>query len=172
MATRRSTLPPVAVVDVARQTLTLAQDGSVLRVFRVSTARAGIGSAEGSGQTPPGRHRVCRLFGHSAAPGQVFVSRRAVKGLVIPRTDWCVPSSKDYVLTRILWLEGLDPGLNRGPGIDSRTRYIYIHGTNQEHLLGTPASHGCIRMANDDVVELFAFVRRHRDLIVNVRALE
>jgi len=167
--TRGSNSPPVATVDVATQTLTLAGGGREPRVFRISTARAGVGSVEGSGKTPPGRHRVCRLFGHGAEPGQVFVSRRAVKGLVIARADWRMPSSKDYVLTRVLWLDGLEPGRNRGPGIDSRARYIYIHGTNQEQLLGTPASHGCIRMANDDVVELFAFVRRHRDLVVDIR---
>lgn len=159
---------PTATIDVARQTLTLAQDGSVLRVFRVSTARAGVGAAAGSGKTPPGRHRVARLFGHTAAPGQVFVSRRAVKGQIIPPAAWRSGGDRDYVLTRILWLDGLESGVNRGPGVDSRARYIYIHGTNQEQLLGTPASHGCIRMSNADVVELFAFARRHRDLVVDV----
>ena len=158
----------VATVDVARQTLSLSLDGETLRTYRVSTGRAGVCSSEGSGGTPPGLHRVARLFGHGAAPGQVFVSRRAVRGHVIPRSRWRSGGAADYVMTRILWLEGLEPGVNSGPGIDSRARYIYIHGTNQEHLLGTPASHGCIRMANDDVVELFEFAKRHRDMKVVV----
>lgn len=158
--------PPVATVDVAAQAMTVAWRGRTVRTYRVSTSAKGVGAEEGSGKTPPGRHRVCRLFGHAAAPGQVFVSRRAVKGLVIPASAWRTAQSKDYVLTRILWLEGLEPGVNRGPGVDSRGRYIYIHGTNQEHLLGTPASHGCIRMANADVLDLFAFVKRRGGLSV------
>lgn len=159
---------PVATVDVPRQTLTLVWRGRTLYVAPVSTARAGVGAAAGSGRTPPGRHRVARLFGHAAAPGQVFVSRRAVKGFVIPRGAWRTDGAPDYVLTRILWLDGLEPGVNCGAGVDSRARYIYVHGTNQEHLLGTPASHGCIRMGNDAVVRLFDFARRHRDLVVDV----
>lgn len=157
-----------ARVDVARQILVVLHDGEVVKSYRVSTARAGIGAAEGSGRTPPGQHRIARLFGHTAEPGQVFVSRRAVKGHVIPSTDWRTGGEKDYVLTRILWLEGLEPGLNKGPGIDSHDRYIYIHGTNQEQLLGTPASHGCIRMANADVVEFFNFVKNHRDMTLTI----
>ena len=157
---------PVATVDVTAQTLTVHWKGRTVGVFRVSTSAKGIGAAEGSGKTPPGRHRVARLFGHTAVPGQVFVSRRAVKGHVIPASAWRTAQSKDYVLTRILWLEGLEPGVNCGPGVDSHARYIYIHGTNQEHLLGTPASHGCIRMSNADVCRLFAFAKRHRDLLV------
>ena len=148
--------------------MTLTLDGKVLRTWRVSTGANGVGGAEGSGKTPPGRHRVARLFGHAAEKGQVFASRRAVRGHVIPRSRWKSGDTADYVMTRILWLEGLEPGVNRGAGVDSRARYIYIHGTNQEHLLGTPASHGCIRMANDDVVELFDFAKRHRDMIVEI----
>lgn len=158
----------VATVDVARQSLTLTLDGRKLRTWRVSTGAKGVGGAEGSGMTPPGLHRVARLFGHSAQKGQVFVSRRAVRGNVIPRSKWNDGGDADYVLTRILWLDGLEPGVNSGPGVDSCARYIYIHGTNQEHLLGTPASHGCVRMSNDDVVELFEFAKRHRDMLVEI----
>ena len=169
-ATVSTTEEILATVDVARQTLTVTCNGTPVRVYRVSTARAGVGAKEGSGQTPPGRHRIARLFGHAAAPGQVFVSRRAVKGAVIPSTDWQAGSSKDYVLTRILWLAGLEPGVNAGPGLDSQARYIYIHGTNQEQLLGTPASHGCIRLANADVIDFFNYVKRHRNIVVDIRA--
>lgn len=159
---------PLARVDVARQVLTVTCGGRVVRAYRVSTAAAGVSAAAGSGGTPSGRHRIARLFGHTAAPGQVFVSRRAVKGKILPPAAWRAGGGRDYVLTRILWLEGLEPGVNRGAGIDSRARYIYIHGTNQEQLLGTPASHGCIRMANADVISFFDYAKRHRDLVVEI----
>lgn len=159
---------PLARVDVARQVLTVTCGGRVVRAYRVSTAAAGVSAVAGSGGTPPGRHRIARLFGHTAAPGQVFVSRRAVKGKILPPAAWRAGGGRDYVLTRILWLEGLEPGVNRGAGIDSRARYIYIHGTNQEQLLGTPASHGCIRMANADVISFFDYAKCHRDLVVEI----
>ena len=159
---------PLARVDVARQVLTVTCGGRVVRAYRVSTAAAGVSAAAGSGGTSPGRHRIARLFGHTAAPGQVFVSRRAVKGQILPPAAWRAGGGRDYVLTRILWLEGLEPGVNRGAGIDSRARYIYIHGTNQEQLLGTPVSHGCIRMANADVISFFDYAKRHRDLVVEI----
>lgn len=159
---------PFARVDVARQALTVTCGGRVVQAYRVSTAAAGVNAAAGSGGTPPGLHRIARLFGHTAAPGQVFVSRRAVKGQVVPPSAWCAGGEKDYVLTRILWLDGLEPGVNRGGRVDSRARYIYIHGTNQEQLLGTPASHGCIRMSNADVISFFDYAKRHRDLVVEI----
>ena len=166
--TRGTSDAPFARVDVARQVLTVTCGGRVVRTYRVSTAAAGVSAAAGSGGTPPGRHHIARLFGHTAAPGQVFVSRRAVKGQILPPAAWRAGGGRDYVLTRILWLEGLEPGVNRGAGIDSRARYIYIHGTNQEQLLGTPASHGCIRMANADVISFFDYAKRHRDLVVEI----
>lgn len=166
--TLRTSDAPFARVDVARQVLTVTCGGRVVRAYRVSTAAAGVSAAAGSGGTPPGCHRIARLFGHTAAPGQVFVSRRAVKGQILPPAAWCAGGGRDYVLTRILWLEGLEPGVNWGAGIDSRARYIYIHGTNQEQLLGTPASHGCIRMANADVISFFDYAKRHRDLVVEI----
>jgi hypothetical protein len=84
----------------------------------------------------------------------VFRSREDT-GVIAPILTARVDVEEDLILTRILWLEGLEPGVNRGPGIDSRERYIYIHGTNEEGLIGTPASHGCVRMRNQDVVTLF-----------------
>ena len=160
---------PLARVDVARQVLTVTCGGRVVRAYRVSTAAAGVSaSAAAEMYSACGRHRIARLFGHTAAPGQVFVSRRAVKGQILPPAAWRAGGGRDYVLTRILWLEGLEPGVNRGAGIDSRARYIYIHGTNQEQLLGTPASHGCIRMANADVISFFDYAKRHRDLVVEI----
>lgn len=144
----------VIVVDVSYQRLVLWQDREAKCVFAVSTAKAGSGNRDGSGKTPLGWHRVAERIGRNAAPGQVFVSR-VPTGEALPESLWRSTLDDDRVMTRIMWLEGLEPGKNSGPGIDSHERFIYIHGTNQEHLLGSPASHGCIRLANRDVIELF-----------------
>ncbi len=157
----------VATVSVARQQMCVAMGGRTIAAYAVSTARAGIGGLEGSGRTPPGWHRVCARYGAKAPLGQVFVSRRPVRGQTLPAAEWNADGSADLILSRILWLDGLEPGVNRGGAVDSRARYIYLHGTNQEHLLGTPASHGCIRMANRDIAELFELVRR-RPFYVNI----
>lgn len=136
------------IVSVGRQEL-LLQDGlgTLLRSYRISTSRFGLGSEPGSNRTPLGRFRIAQKIGHGAPPGTIFRSR-AEAGLWDGQ-----PSAEDFVLSRILWLEGLEP-----ENASTFSRYIYIHGTNHEELLGTPASHGCIRMANADVVELFDLV--------------
>src|SRR5262245_1045189 len=117
---------------------------------RASAASKGIGGAQGSYQTPPGWHRVHKRIGTDAASGTVFVSREPTgetwRGEV---------RDEDLILTRILTLEGLEDGVNRGPGCDSLQRYIYLHGTNHEALIGRPVSHGCVRLSNRDVTELF-----------------
>lgn len=122
--------------------------------YIISTSKFGLGSIENSNKTPLGWHRVNERIGHGRPVGAVF-SSRIFTGKVIPRSELNRAASEDMVLTRIMWLEGLEPNRNSGKGIDSHQRCIYIHGTNQEQLLGQPASHGCIRMANDDVIELF-----------------
>ena len=155
-ATRRDAL---AVVVVPEQRMVVSACGRT-RSFRVSTAAAGVGSEAGSYMTPPGWHRVSSRIGARAAKGQLFVSRKQVRGAV--RSGNALRStSGDEILSRIFWLDGLEPGVNKDKTgrHDSYLRHIYIHGTNQEQLLGTPASHGCIRMGNDDVVELFDLVK-------------
>lgn len=145
------------VVDTALQRGALVSRRGTIREYPLSTSKFGTGNASGSNQTPLGWHKVQERFGADAAPGSVFVSRRAT-GRVVPPEGWRAPSpAEDLVLTRILWLVGLEPGVNSGRGIDSHERCIYIHGTNQEQLLGSPASHGCIRLSNADVVHLFDF---------------
>lgn len=123
-------------------------DGDVLvAAYPVSTSRFGIGTREGSHCTPPGRHVIGEMIGHGAEPGTIFRSREPVG-----RWDAADPAAEpgDLVLTRILWLEGAEDG-----NANSRERYIYIHGTNHEGLIGRPASIGCVRMRNADVVDLF-----------------
>lgn len=142
------------LVDVSSQRLVVSHSGIVKSVYAVSTAKAGEGSLSGSGKTPLGWHHVTDWIGEGAPPGQVFAARRPTEE-VIPRSGWSSEQSKDKVLSRIMWLSGLERGVNYGGDVDSRSRFIYLHGTNQEHLIGTKASHGCIRLRNDDVLELF-----------------
>jgi len=131
-------------VSVRDQRLTLRSGRKKVASYPVSTSQFGLGSKEGSFKTPTGRFRVAEKIGERAASGTVFKSRRPVK-----------PTKKmlredDLVMTRILWLDGLEPR-----NANTHDRYVYIHGTNHEEELGTPASHGCIRMRNADVMELF-----------------
>lgn len=116
--------------------------------YLASTSRFGVGQKAGSNQTPLGLHRVAEKIGSGYPIGTVFRSRRTV-GL----TWQGFPDGP--IVHRILWLEGLEPGLNRGGDVDSHARYIYIHGTNDELTLGRPASHGCIHLAAGDLMPLF-----------------
>jgi UDP-N-acetylmuramate--alanine ligase len=138
------------VVDVDRQVLMLIEAGRALASWPVSTATAGVGGASGSLRTPPGWHRIAAAIGADAPPGSVFESRVATGEVWRgePRPD-------DLILSRVLTLDGLEEGVNRGAGCDSLERFIYIHGTHHEDALGRPASHGCVRMSNAGVIELF-----------------
>jgi UDP-N-acetylmuramate--alanine ligase len=142
------------LVDVARQRLVLIVGDRPSGSWPVSTATAGIGGASGSGRTPAGWHRIRRVIGARAPVGAVFESRVATGEVWGGGED-----ARDLILTRVLTLEGLEPGVNRGRDRDSTERYIYIHGTNHEAALGRPASHGCVRMANAGVAELAALAR-------------
>lgn len=136
-------------VSVADQVLTVWRGGEKLLSCTVSTSRFGLGDTPGSNKTPTGWHRVCARIGGGEPLGRVFVSRKP-QPEVVPPDRWR-EGDQDRILTRILWLEGLEPGVNG----NSRERYIYLHGTNREDLLGTPASHGCVRMGNRAVAELY-----------------
>jgi len=131
-------------ISVRQQRLTLRSGRKTLAVYPVSTSRFGLGSKEGSFKTPTGKFRVAEKIGDGMAPGTVFKSRRPVKPTKKMLRD------DDLVMTRILWLDGLEPR-----NANTHYRYVYIHGTNHEDEIGTPASHGCVRMKNADVIELF-----------------
>ena len=138
-------------VSVSAQRLDLiGDDGRVTRSFSVSTAKKGIGSEPDSNKTPLGWHRVCEKIGDGAASGTQFVGRKPT-GRVWQPTD--PVEEKNLVLTRILWLDGEEPS-NR----TSKDRFIYIHGTNREDLIGTPASAGCVCLKNSDVIDLYSLV--------------
>jgi lipoprotein-anchoring transpeptidase ErfK/SrfK len=138
-------------VSTTEQRLYRVSGGETVGSFRISTSKYGVGNASGSFQTPPGVHRIASKIGDNAPQGRIFEDR------IDTGKTWAPGhyGGKNLVLTRIMRLEGLEEGVNRGPGIDSFDRYIYIHGTNREDSLGTPVSHGCVCMGNDDVVELF-----------------
>jgi UDP-N-acetylmuramate--alanine ligase len=149
------------VVDVERQRAVWLENGLAKAIWPVSTARAGIGGAEGSYRTPPGWHRVHRRIGEGAEAGSVFVSREPTG-----ETWRGEARDEDLILTRILTLDGLEEGVNRGPGHDSLERYIYLHGTNHERLLGRPTSHGCVRLSNADVCCLFEELREEDYVLI------
>lgn len=140
------------VVDTALQQMTLFDRTDALRTFTISTSRFGIGNRENSQQTPRGLHRIVEKIGDGVPPGRIFNNR-------IDTGAGSTPDIGDnLIVTRILRLEGLEDGVNRGPGIDSYDRYIYIHGTNHESKLGTPLSHGCVVMSSADIIDLFNIV--------------
>lgn len=157
--------PARIIVSIAQQTLTLHGSPGGGKSYQVSTARRGTGCQRDSFQTPTGRHRVWAKIGTGCPAGTVFVGRRPTGQLLDPASLEAY-IGKDWILTRILWLQGLEPGANRGGAVDTLRRYIYIHGTAEEHLIGTPSSHGCIRMRNDDVVDLFDRVEVGASVII------
>ncbi len=144
----------VVIVDVSSQMLSLYRGDQQLGSWPISTSQFGIGNRLNSQQTPLGVHRVARKIGAGAPLGTLFRARRDTgRTVTILKDDRAADG--DYVTSRILWLKGLEPGVNQGPGVDSFHRYIYIHGTAEEGRIGRPASHGCIRMRNRDVIDLF-----------------
>jgi UDP-N-acetylmuramate--alanine ligase len=149
------------VVDVDRQRLYLVEQNRVIADYAVSTAVAGVGGEEGSLCTPPGLHLIERKVGDGEPLGAVFESRQPTGAV------WRGEASgEDLVLTRILTLEGQEEGKNRGASCDSRARFIYIHGTNHEDALGRPSSHGCVRMANRDLLELYGRVEAGDPVVI------
>ncbi|UTW13655.1 L,D-transpeptidase [Marinobacterium rhizophilum] len=141
-------------ISISRQRLDLLDGASVLQSYPVSTARNGAGEREGSGCTPRGRHVVRAKIGAGLPLNAVFRGRRFTGEIYSPQLAQSNPG-RDWILTRILWLCGCEPGVNRLGALDSMRRFIYIHGTPDTEPMGVPLSHGCIRMRNVDVLELF-----------------
>jgi hypothetical protein len=145
-------------VSVGEQRLRVFDaDGTVRMDCRVATARKGAGELNGSNQTPRGRHVIRAKIGAGAPLNAVFRSRRPTGEIYSPQLRAQHPN-RDWILTRILWLSGCERGCNRLGDVDTMRRYIYIHGAPDEDPMGTPSSHGCVKMRNRDVVELFDLV--------------
>jgi lipoprotein-anchoring transpeptidase ErfK/SrfK len=132
------------IVDIPSQTLRFQEGDRIISCWSISTSRYGPGTAEGSFKTPTGMFRICEKIGDGAPVWSIFKSRLPTGEIASPGGD------DDLILTRILWLEGLDP-----ENANTRDRYIYFHGTNQEDRIGYPASHGCIRLRNEEMIDLF-----------------
>ncbi|MBF0148045.1 MAG: L,D-transpeptidase [Magnetococcales bacterium] len=153
---------PALVVLGMEQRLFGLGEGFPPEGWTISTGLAGFGNEADSGRTPTGLHRICACIGDGAPSGMVFKSREPTGEIV---TTTAQPGM-DCITTRILWLEGMEEGINRGPGVDSRSRYIYIHGTPDVHRLGQPVSAGCVRMNNDDIITLFALVSDQTPVLI------
>jgi len=142
-------------ISISDQRLTLTRDGEVLREYPISTSRFGIGAEEGSMKTPLGNFQIAEKIGDGAAPGTIFKARVALT------PDDPLPDTDDFITSRILWLDGLDEH-----NANTRDRFIYIHGTKHEDRIGTPDSHGCVRMRNADVIELFDLVDETTQVVI------
>ncbi len=143
------------IISIAKQRLHLLDaEGTLLCEYPVSTALNGAGEKKGSGCTPRGRHVIRAKIGEGQAFGAVFVGRRPTGEIWSPALAEAFPD-RDWILTRILWLSGCERGVNRLGDCDTMQRYIYIHGTPDTEPMGVPLSHGCIRMRNADVIDLF-----------------
>lgn len=145
------------VVLIAEQKMHLMSDDKIVRSFSVSTATNGPGELQGSECTPLGKHYIRAKIGEGQPLGTVFVARRPTGEIYSSQLAQTYPH-RDWILTRILWLCGLEKGVNRLGQVDSMQRYIYIHGTPDTEPMGVPKSHGCIRMRNSDVTDLFELV--------------
>ncbi len=149
---------PAIRISLANQTLSLWMSASAQPVvYPVSTALNGAGERNGSGCTPRGKHYIRALIGDHQPLNTVFVGRRPTGEVLTPELAARYPE-RDWILTRILWLCGSEPGKNRLGAVDSFRRFIYIHGTPDSEPMGIPRSHGCVRMRNSQVADLFSRV--------------
>ncbi|MBA3660467.1 MAG: L,D-transpeptidase [Gammaproteobacteria bacterium] len=141
-------------VNIQTQQLHIVVDEQIIQTFIISTAKKGRGQINGSEQTPEGKHIIRAKIGNQCPLYTVFVGRRPTGEVFSPLLKARFPD-RDWILTRIFWLSGLEKGKNRLGEVDTMRRYIYLHGTSDENSLGFPSSHGCIRMANLDIMQLF-----------------
>lgn len=144
-------------VSLPRQEIDWIEAGRVVHTWPVSTAKNGPGEQKGSERTPRGWHRIRAKIGAGQPLGAVFKARRPTGEIYGDELEARCPG-RDWILTRILWLGGLEPGFNRYGAVDTTWRYIYIHGSPDRGVSGIPASHGCVRMKNADIVDLFGRV--------------
>ena len=149
-------------ITTATQSLVLMDKDLIIATYAISTSKFGIGNREGSFKTPLGIHRIVEKIGDGATIGTIFKDRMNT-GVIWSET---MNNDDNLILTRILRLEGLEWGINKGTSIDSYARYIYIHGTNKEHCIGTPNSHGCICMKNSDIVDLYNRISENTLVII------
>jgi len=154
-------------VNISKQILSLFdKQKNLIAEYPVSTSAYGAGNKDGSFQTPLGHHQICEKIGESMDQEEVFIGRQP-QGRLTDLQQQGKELPDDIITARILRLTGMEPGINKGEGIDSYDRYIYIHGTNDEAHISRPVSHGCVRMKNMDIIELFKKVDLNTDVWID-----
>ena len=156
------------LINLAKQTLNLPKHN---KFYVISSGKNGIGEQENSGKTPRGWHKIALKFGHTAPKNAVFIARQETGEIYDEMLAAQFPE-RDWILSRILWLSGLEKDFNQGEGCDTFKRYIYIHGTPDTEPMGVPMSHGCIRMRNTDVIELFELIDCNALVYISEHKLE
>ena len=141
-------------VSIENQKMYRIQSKNIIETYEISTSKYGIGNQMGSNKTPTGLHKINSKYGHKTPINGRMIGR-VFYGQIAKIFSDTTTSKTDDITSRILWLEGLENGINKGDNIDSYKRYIYIHGTSEEGRIGIPSSHGCVRMKNKDVIDLF-----------------
>ena len=141
-------------VSIENQKMYRIQSKDIIETYDISTSKYGIGNQMGSNKTPTGLHKINSKYGHKTPVNGKMIGR-VFYGQIAKIFSDTTTSKTDDITSRILWLEGLENGINKGDNIDSYKRYIYIHGTSEEGRIGIPSSHGCVRMKNKDVIDLF-----------------
>jgi lipoprotein-anchoring transpeptidase ErfK/SrfK len=154
-------------IDISQQRLYLKQNDDLIKSYPISSSKFGEGSTENSNMTPLGLHVIKEKIGTDVPINTLFISRINTKRTVNIENSRN-KTKDDHITSRILWLDGLEEGKNKGKGVDSYSRYIYIHGTHEEGLIGEKASHGCIRMLNNDVIDLYNYVNIGTEVYISV----
>ena len=153
-------------ISISRQQLSLFEEDNLIKTYIVSTAKNGPGELMDSECTPRGKHIISEKIGEQSPANSVFVGRLATGEIYEPALRELHPE-RDWILTRILWLSGTEHGRNKGGNVDSHDRYIYIHGAPDDVAMGQPGSRGCVRMQNDDIIELFELVDVGTEVVVS-----
>ena len=154
-------------IDISQQRLYLKQNDDLIKSYPISSSKYGEGSTENSNMTRLGLHVINEKIGTDVPINTLFISRINTKRTVNIENSRN-KTKDDHITSRILWLDGLEEGKNKGKGVDSYSRYIYIHGTHEEGLIGEKASHGCIRMLNNDVIDLYNYVNIGTKVYISV----
>ena len=154
-------------VLIQKQQMQVYKHKQLLQTYTISTGKNGVGELYGSECTPRGLHQIRAKIGANVPENTVFVRRRPNGEVYTPEYAKTQASDRDWIVTRILWLSGLEPQKNRFGSVDTARRKIYIHGTPDDALLGKPGSHGCIRMRNSDIIDFFEYIPVHT--LINIR---
>ena len=155
----------ILFVSISEQKLYHIKDNTIIKEYSISSAKKGVGNVKNSDKTPLGLHSVKEKHGNNTPTNGRMIGR-VFYGQIATIFNDTTTSKTDDITSRLLWLTGEEEGINKGGNVDSYQRYIYIHGTSEEGKIGTPASHGCIRMTNKDVIELFSLVKLNTKVLI------